>query len=165
MVALRPARMLPLVLVAAIGLSTAPARADNTSRLIAALPFGAGQFQNGDVVLGIFFAGGEAMLGVTSIATFAITSSLASTDIHRRHPDTGASVDIAALSDRIHAVATANRVAFAGWAALTAAGIIEAQVNFRPQCAALGHRMYPSVTATATPVPGGGGLVGARFVF
>lgn len=164
MVAVRPARILTLALVAAVGLSAAPARADDASRWIAALPFGAGQFQNGDVSLGIFFAGGEVLLGATSIATAAIVMSWASIDVHRRDPDTGWHVDVPALNDRVHTATTVNRVAFTGWAVLTAAGIIEAQVNFGPRCAVSGHQIGPSVTATAAPVPGGG-LVGVRAVF
>jgi hypothetical protein len=112
MSALCPARILPFALVAAVGLSAAPARADDTSRWIAALPFGAGQFQNGDV----------------------------------------------------RAVTTTNRVTFTAWAVLTAASVIEVQVNLVPRRAAPGHQRCPLVAATAAPIPGGG-LVGVRAAF
>jgi len=154
-----PARILLLAFVAAAGLRAAPARADEGSRWIAALPFGAGQFQNGDVALGIYFACGEAGFGVTSIATAAIATSLLSTDIHSQPR-----VDIAELNDRIHTVTAMNQVAFAGWAALTAAGIIEAQVNLGQRRVPMARQPVRSFAATAAPVPGGG-LLGVRFAF
>ena len=162
MLGLRPSRILPLALVATVGLSAAPARAHEPSRWIAALPFGVGQFQNGEAALGIFFASGEALLGATSIATAAITMTLSSADTRPvLQGDWMRQVDYAALNDRIRAATTANHIAFAGWAALTAAGILEAQVNFGTRRMAA---EVPLVTATAAPVPGGG-LVGVRAVF
>lgn len=78
---LRLARILPFALVAAISLSAAPARADEPSRWIAALPFGVGQFQNRDVGLGSFFASSEALMGATSIVTAAVEMKLGSIEL------------------------------------------------------------------------------------
>jgi len=49
-------------------------------------------------------------------------------------------------------------------AALTAAGVIEAQVSFAPRRAACREQPCPSFMATAAPVPGGG-LLGIRGAF
>jgi hypothetical protein len=153
--------VLSLTLAAALGLSAAPAHADETrSRWIAAIPFGAGQFQNGDVALGITFAAGEAILASGSIATAVLVEQLGSTNIAAR---TRAPVDIGALNDRIADTTTANRVLFAAWAGLAVAGVIEAQVSFvRPRPA--GERAGSSVMATAAPLPGGA-LLGVRAAF
>jgi hypothetical protein len=145
-----------MALATAIALSTAPARADETgSRWLAALPFGVGQFQNGDVGLGIFFAAGQALLAGTSIATRLMVSSLAS------QSPAGPRVDIPALNARLATAVTVNRIAFAGWAALTVAGVVEAEVSFGPRRAA---PREPSIKATAAPLPGGG-MVGLRASF
>lgn len=155
---LRLARIVPFALVAAISLSAAPARADEPSRWIAALPFGVGQFQNRDVGLGIFFASSEALMGATSIVTAAIEMKLGSTDL--RHLGI---VKRDALSDASHAVETTNHVTFATWAVLAVAGVLEAQVSFSPRRDA-GHPQCPSVAVTAAPIAGGG-LMGVRAVF
>ncbi len=146
---------LPLAAAAAIALAAAPARADDAlARSIAAVPFGAGQFQNGDTALGICFAAGEALLGGASIATMLLANHLAS--VTPSGPTQPAAV--ASLNQRIDGTVTANRVSFAGWAALTAAGIIEAEVTFAPRRAAPPDGERPSLSATLAAVPGGGFL-------
>src|SRR6185437_9441360 len=109
---LRPSRSwsLPLAAAAAIALAAAPAHADDAlARWIAAVPFGAGQFQNGDTVLGVCFAAGEALLGGASIATVLLTNHLAS--VTPSAPVRPA--EITSLTRSIDAAATANRVTFA----------------------------------------------------
>jgi hypothetical protein len=160
--ALRPSTILALALAAAVDVSTAPAHAEDTgSRWIAALPFGVGQLQNGDVGLGVALAVGEVLLAGTSIATSAVVNRLASTD-----PAPGVSspvVDLVAVNDRIDALVTLNRIAFIGWAALTAAGVVEAQVSYGPRHSPP-RPASPPITATVAPVLGGG-VVGLRGVF
>jgi len=158
--ALRPSRLLPLALAATIGLAAAPARAEGpSSRWVAALPFGAGQFQNGDVALGIALAAGEAALAGASIATAVLVNQIAATNVTRGKP-----VDLVALNGSLRKTVLANQIAFSGWAALTAAGVIEAQVRFVPRREACGALPCPSVTATLAPLPGGG-LLGIRGAF
>lgn len=153
---------LAMLLATAVGLSTAPAFADEAaSRWVAALPFGAGQFQNGDVALGVFFAAGEALLGGTSIATVVLVDHLASTSAVTRG---GQPVDFSVLNTEMNRTTMVNRMAFAGWAALTVAGAIEAEVQFGPRRAAPPDERSPSVAATAAPVPGGG-VLGFRATF
>src|SRR5256885_62700 len=134
-----PTALLALATLVVAAVSSTSARAEDAppaaearpsgprARVIAALPFGAGQFQNGDVALGAFFAAGQVVLGGVSIATALLVSALASRDVSRRP------VDVAALNDRLRTTATVNRLAFAGWASLAVAGVIEAQVSLTPQ--------------------------------
>jgi hypothetical protein len=154
--------MLPIALAAAVGLSAAPARADDTrSRWIAALPFGVGQLQNGDVALGVVFAVSEIAFAGTSIASLAVVDRLSSAS-----PYTGGQsrVSIPALNQSLSTWTTVNQVTFAGWAAFAAAGVIQAEVGFRPQRAAPGDKACPSVSATASATPGGG-MLGVRATF
>jgi hypothetical protein len=163
MLGLRSCSVLSLALAASVGLSTAPARAEGPapcgSRWIAVLPFGAGQFQNRDVGLGIFFAAGEAALAGTSIATTLVVDKLASTNVFAPGPRPS----IARLNDQLRTVTVVNRMAFAGWAALTAVGLIEAQVSFGPRRADE-KSAPPSLAVAAASVPGGG-MVGLHAAF
>jgi hypothetical protein len=108
----------------------------------------------------VFFAAAEAMLAGASLVTVAVVDSLASTNVDQRTPNHHI-IDIPALNARIATATTVNRVAFAGWAALTAAGVIEAEVSFGPRHAA---RAPSSASITATPLPGGA-MVGVRAAF
>lgn len=167
MLSLRSTKVLPLALAlaAAVGLSATPAHANGPSRWIAAMPFGAGQFQNGDVGLGIFFAGSEAALGVTSIVTGVLTMHLASASETKVTPDGRKYyLDRAEANDRIRTLTTMNRIAFASLAAFAVAGVVEAQINFGPRRAVPAEPAAPSITVSAAPVPGGG-LIGFRAEF
>jgi hypothetical protein len=117
------------------------------SRWIAALPFGAGQFQNGDVGLGVLFAVSESLFGIASIASVAYVGALVRTT-------PGRVSDVSSLNQRLEIATTVNRVTFGGFAALAVAGVLEAQVNF--------GRKPVAVTAGAAP---GGALVGLRAAF
>jgi tetratricopeptide (TPR) repeat protein len=94
------------------------------SRWIAALPFGIGQFQNEDRELGIMFAVTESAFLAASIATFIGHNSLRDED--------PAPSDI----DRAQRVERALRIG--NWASVGAflgfalAGVIEAEVRFKP---------------------------------
>jgi tetratricopeptide (TPR) repeat protein len=94
------------------------------SRWIAALPFGIGQFQNEDRKLGIMFAVTESAFVAASIATFIGHNSLRDED--------PAPSDI----DRAQRVERALRIG--NWASVGAflgfavAGVVEAQVRFKP---------------------------------
>jgi hypothetical protein len=105
------------------------------SRWIALVPFGIGQFQNGDTPWGVTFAVTEAAAAGTSLVAVALANSLAST------------VPSPALLDptnaRLSTYATVNRVSFTAWGALTLAGIIHAQVNFVPERVTFHDRQVP----------------------
>lgn len=125
------------------------------SRWVAMVPFGVGQFQNGDVRLGVTFAVSEALLGGTAIAAVAVFNKLASTD--PRTLGSGIS-PYTTLNRQILAATTVNQIAFAAWAAVTVAGVVEAQVTFVPERTTLLRRPVPprpTLTPVALPLPGG----------
>ncbi|MFT3766012.1 MAG: hypothetical protein QM820_10920 [Minicystis sp.] len=128
-------------------------RVEPNSRWIAMVPFGVGQFQNGDVRLGIVFAASEVLLGGASLVTVAIVNKLASTDVTRTP------VNLPALNSQIRTAVLVNQITFAAWAAVTVAGVVQAQVGFVPQRITTQKRPVPPrprLTPIAAPVPGGG---------
>ncbi|WP_437922897.1 hypothetical protein WMF37_28170 [Sorangium sp. So ce291] len=147
---------------------------ERNSRWIAMLPFGVGQFQNGDDGLGWFFLVSQAVAGGTSIVSALALSSYENVDVTPAPPvdggTPGQSVDIEALNRRIGTAAAVNRVAFGAFATLVAAGIAHAQITFVPQTVAFRARPVPrpppgfTAAPTISAVPGGfyAGLVG-RF--
>jgi len=93
------------------------------SRWVAMVPFGAGQFQNGDKGLGLALAIGEGALLTTSVVTFLLHESL------RDEPPPA---DPAAARFAEHAFRYTNQIAFGLFLATTMAGIVDAQVRFKP---------------------------------
>lgn len=159
-----PRRLVPVALALAMGLHATPSRAeDGSARWIAMLPFGVGQMYRGDTRLAVFFAAGEALLGGTSVATMAWVNARASANTSPPGPGQ-LPVDHAAINAEIQTATMVNRLAFAGWAALTAAGIIEAQVNLPSRRSAPRDQPAPPAHLTAAPVPGGAS-VGLRVAF
>jgi hypothetical protein len=137
---------------------------EKNSRWIALVPFGVGQFQNESVGLGVAFAVGEALFGGASLATVAIVQGFASTNINAKSPVNG-TVNVDALNTNIRVATTVNRISFVGWAALTLAGVIQAQAAFVPERVTIKKRPIPprpTVTPVAAPMPGGAifGLAG-----
>jgi hypothetical protein len=123
------------------------------SRWIAMVPFGVGQFQNGNVPLGAVFAVSEALLGTASLVSIVIFNKLVSTDTSQLP-----SSAYPQLNGQILTAARVNQVTFAGWAALTVAGIVQAQVAFVPERTTTQKRPVPprpKLTPVAAPVPGG----------
>lgn len=94
------------------------------SRWIAALPFGIGQFQNQDRKLGIMFAVTESALLVASIATFIGHNSL------RDENPAPEELDRARRVER--ALRIGNWVSVGSFLSFAVAGIIEAEVRFKP---------------------------------
>ncbi len=94
------------------------------SRWIAALPFGAGQFQNENRPLGIMFAVTESAFLAASIATFIGHNSL------RNENPAPSEIERARRVER--ALRIGNWVSVGAFASFAVAGIIEAQVRFKP---------------------------------
>ena len=146
---------------------------DRNSRWLAMLPFGVGQFQNGDTGWGIAFLSGEVLAGGVSIVTdVAAAKAISDRAAADQHPtsETGEKIDKDALSARRDTYVAINRVAFITWAVITAGGIIHAQATFVPERASNRPRPLPlkapkpTARPTASWAPGGAtvGLVG-RF--
>lgn len=94
------------------------------SRWIAALPFGIGQFQNQNRKLGIMFAVMESAFLAASIATFVGHNSL------RNENPTPDEIDRAERVER--ALRIGNWVSVGGLLSFYVAGLIEAEVRFKP---------------------------------
>jgi hypothetical protein len=142
-----------------------------SSRVTAAIPFGVGQFQNGSPGLGWFFAISEAVTGAAALTFAGVFNYYVSVDRTTVDPESGSRVDVPGLNSAIRTAATLNQVAFGTWAALTIAGIVEAQVRFVPEVVTTVKRPLPKrpapreerrgappVMPVVTFVPGGAGI-------
>lgn len=94
------------------------------SRLIAAVPFGVGQFQNDSVGLGVLFLSLESGFLAGAVVTGAVHGHLVEANIET--PTASAAEDLETLK-------IVNITSMALLAATMIAGIIEAQVNFEAQ--------------------------------
>jgi tetratricopeptide (TPR) repeat protein len=99
------------------------------SRWLAAVPFGVGQFQNGDKALGWVLLVGETLALVTCAATVFIYDT-AIDDAYATRDSPGVSRQYLARASNAK---TANVVSAITGLALGAAGLVEAQVNFVPE--------------------------------
>jgi tetratricopeptide (TPR) repeat protein len=93
------------------------------SRLVAFMPFGAGQFQNGDDDLGMVLAVSQGVLLSTTVVTFILHESL------RDEPPPAVPED-ARLAESAFRIT--NQVSFGLLIGVAIAGIVDAQVRFQP---------------------------------
>lgn len=109
------------------------------TRVLAMLPFGAGQFQNGDETLGIVFAASELVLGVVLVASAARHAEVYGTAV--LYVDSYQSVppSVREAYTVSATLAVASTFALIG---VTALGIVEANLNFRKE-KVLGVRPRP----------------------
>lgn len=111
------------------------------SRWIAAVPFGAGQFQNGDEGIGWMFFATETLFGLTSFATLVAHQAILGDFTHA-----DAFRDQAAI-DRANQLLLGTEVSSWTSASLFAifaiAGIVEAQVDFRESRTIQTHHAVP----------------------
>lgn len=92
------------------------------SRVVASVPFGIGQFQNGNVGLGAFFAASEVAGVAASIATHVIAQHYAAANC--------AVDDCGVARAGFEAARTGNWISVGLTSALVVAGIVEANVAF-----------------------------------
>jgi hypothetical protein len=129
------------------------------SRWLALLPFGAGQFQNGQETLGWVFLSGEALLGLTSIGGVAIALSeqvQANGAYQRRDLQEALSFERRAQ----YAAYVADWCA-AGFFAAAVGGIVHAQLTFVPERIETRKREIPAVSVTPFAGPGMVGVSGS----
>lgn len=145
---------------------------ERNSRLVAFVPFGVGQIQNGDKGLGILFAVSEAITGIASIALSSATYYWESIDPNTINPDTGkkaGSDTRKAINATTQTIAMANQITFGAWAALTIAGVVQAQIAFVPERVTYVDRPLPKrpppVVMPAISFTPGGSLVGVTGRF
>lgn len=108
------------------------------SRLIAALPFGIGQFQNGSRSLGMAFAISEALLGSITLVASPMFSYY--TDLFY-NPKYGAQRDTWRTNRLISL--RLNQIGFAAFGAVAITGIIQAQLAFVPEIVTVRKRPVP----------------------
>ena len=108
------------------------------SRWIAALPYGIGQFQNGNRKLGIMFAVTESVFMAASIATFIAHNSL------RDETPTPEQIDRAQRVER--ALRISNWVSVGAFVGFAIAGVTEAEVRFKPLVRSTRKRELPDET-------------------
>ncbi len=128
---------------------------EKRSRLLAFVPFGVGQLQNGDTALGILFAGASRWRRGPSIGFGTMHNYYSSVNPRVRDPNTGNPVNVAELNDRIQVAATANQIAVGLLAGLVIAGIIQANVAFVPEVRTTRDREVPKRPAPAGRADGG----------
>lgn len=140
-------------------------------RWIAAVPFGVGQFQNRQPALGWTFLVGEVALGGTALTSMLLQA-------YYRSQALDPTKSAASLRQNDQAAQTVLIVSSYGLLAVTAAGILQAELAFVPEFkggvrrralpkaleSAKNHTPSWSITPSAAPLPGGAelGVVG-RF--
>jgi len=137
------------------------------SRLVAMVPFGVGQFHNGDWGLGGFFLGSEVVMIAGAITTAAIFQHdvedfvrECTGPIPREIVDpSGEARDCDAGQTKLEALRVANWLFIGSAFSLIVAGIIEAQVSFTPQTIIQKKRPIPPRIKDPPPLtiePSGG---------
>ncbi len=104
------------------------------SRFVAALPLGAGQFQNGNVALGTIFLVGQSVGLVTSITTLGILESL------ERRAQNEVPDERESYNKQTQALYDTMKWSLYGALALYAASVIEAQITFKPETKLLSRK-------------------------
>jgi tetratricopeptide (TPR) repeat protein len=125
---------------------------EKRSRVVAFVPFGVGQLQNGDTGWAVFFAASEIVTGAASIGLGVAHEYFASVNPSAKNPTTGAPVDKQGLTDLTRNFAIANQITFGAWAALAIAGVIQANVAFVPEARTTRDRPIPK-RPEAPPLP------------
>ena len=140
---------------------------ERRSRFVAMVPFGAGQFQNGERALGWTFLGVEALfLAVGSIAIpFAHAETAAHRDAISDPANAFATRDAQEHLDAARTWRLVNVVSYGGFVLSAITGIVQANVKFEPEIVVVRKRaLPPSVSLAPQGMPGGAG-VGLRVKF
>lgn len=127
------------------------------SRWIAALPLGVGQYQNGDVRLGVFLTTSELVLVATTLVSALIVSSYVELGSSKQFPRES----LIQLQQNLNVATLVNRIAFSTLIGVTAFGIVQAELAFVPEHVIDRARPIPPRPRLAPSVsfaPGGFGI-------
>jgi len=123
------------------------------SRWIALLPFGIGQFQNGQRTAGWFFLAAESTLAAAGVVTVPIYYvDLA--DAHSTYTGNGAVAQ--EYLDRANLARDVNLACYGALALTVIVGAIQAEVAFVPSPTAIEPRAVPELTSPPPPAPSHG---------
>jgi hypothetical protein len=130
---------------------------ERNSRLVALMPFGAGQLQNGQTALGWTLLVGEGLLvGGSAVGAIITAYDVAQTSSSTDYPvrDT--------YNQRAQTAAIVGDALAGGFVAVALAGIVHAQLTFVPERVTTKVREIPAVSIVPVVGPTGIGLIG-RF--
>ncbi len=111
-------------------LASTEARVDEVPRILTIVPYGGGQFANGQNALGIFFAITEGLLTATCVTTFLVHES-----IYPDHPQTlmgHFAADEFATAQLAYGLEWANWISVSLLAGAVVAGAIQANIAWQP---------------------------------
>jgi hypothetical protein len=121
------------------------------SRYLAAVPFGAGQFQNREPALGYSLLVSEALLGGLSITSIIVQSRLATEATDLQAAGGTLKADYQQTQD---AWGIAKRASFWAFAVLAVGGVVQAEIEFVPSFRETRTRpLPPSLSASRAPKP------------
>jgi hypothetical protein len=128
------------------------------SRWLALVPFGVGQFQNGDKPLGYVFLSSEVLLAATTLTALGVETHLVLATSQLDKPDPS-------NNTRNQNWKTALEYSSYAWLGVSLIGIIEAQISFQPEQRQIKKRPLPPalrpetssfrIVPNAAPVQGG----------
>jgi len=121
------------------------------SRWIAMLPFGVGQFQNGQDALGYTLLVVEGALSVTSIASYMVRAGLIADSLSVPGP-----IDVPKFQSQVNTARDVNHYATGALAVVALAGMIHAQATFVPEVQETRLRPLPPPPPSVVPKVGAG---------
>ncbi len=120
------------------------------SRWLALVPFGVGQFQNGQTALGWTFLATESVLAVGS----AVSELVMIYNVNQMNAAVASSsTTIKGYHDRAYGAYVATDIFTAGFALMALAGIIHAQITFVPEQVTVRERPLPPVSLVPLLAP------------
>jgi hypothetical protein len=147
---------------------------EQNRRWLATVPFGVGQFQNGDTALGALFLTSETLLAATALTAVSVQLSLYSAAEGGTRLDAGQAREI---NENLRTAQTVFLVSTGAFLATAVAGVVEAHLSFVPERPAGVRKRSPEqppasreeprggvVSFGAGPIPGGAQL-GLQGVF
>jgi hypothetical protein len=130
------------------------------SRLVASIPFGAGQFQNRKTALGFVFLGIETALLAGSILTVPFWNADFARSKETRSPELATQ-----YRNRAENITYLNWGLLGGFALMATVGVLQAHVNFVPSFHEVKPRPLPKDLMPLVNVTARGGSVGVQMSF
>jgi hypothetical protein len=119
------------------------------SRFVALLPFGAGQFQNGNAPLGWIFLGSEALLGAGTVASTIVYGTIKQKADRLQAQRLPVQEDVNGRLQDWHAALMLSSYA---WLGVSLLGIAEGQISFVPEVKRVRDRPLPKVATDRASV-------------